>query len=643
MKNRLSIFLCALCAFAVLFFFAFSPFAVFPLRTLSAWAAAYDFFVTTDVSAGDVVVWDSTTAYGVKTTNVEGANTVAGVAAETVSAGNDCTIRQDGGRVTVNVTGAVTKGQWLVTSTALGKAKGVDTLQAGIFARAITDAGTPVAGQVYASVDMGYLGYVTGAVGEANTASNQGAGGVGPFDTKSGVDLQFRNLNAGSSKVSLTLDAGNKEIDVDVNEGNITHDNLSGAGANTHAQIDTHIADADKHREINDSGTAATDLWSADKINTELAGKTDTDHSHTESDISDLDHDAQNVLGKAFDDTGLADTKIWKYDSASQTWKLSDDAGAAGGEANTASNLGAGVGVYEGKSGADLQFNSLVAGSTKLSISEDDPNDEIDIDVNEENIIHQNLSGVGTNSHAQIDTHIADAGKHREINDSGAGATELWSADKINTELDAKCDWNISERFFYFYEFLSNSLTSPWNTDTAGGGSLAAQDQIGGVVRLNTGTAQYDYVTLALGTDSISFLNVTQNIIYEARVKANITDDIAVNAGIAALTGLGGADHRIYFKAQYSDNSGLYVCVMDDISTEHTYNTSVDPSSWHVLRIEASSSAVSFYIDGNLQQTFNSDIPTGNLMPAFKAIQAKASGGVSGYLDVDAVYVEQDR
>lgn len=58
----------------------------------------------------------------------------------------------------------------------------------------------------------------------------------------------------------------------------------------TAAQARTHIDDADKHREINDAGTAATDLWSADKITTALASKSDTGHSHSEDDITDLDH-----------------------------------------------------------------------------------------------------------------------------------------------------------------------------------------------------------------------------------------------------------------------------------------------------------------------------------------------------------------
>ena len=45
-------------------------------------------------------------------------------------------------------------------------------------------------------------------------------------------------------------------------------------------------------------------------------------------------------------------------------WRATDQ-GAAGivyGEANTASNLGAGTGVYASKSGTDLRFKSLVAG-----------------------------------------------------------------------------------------------------------------------------------------------------------------------------------------------------------------------------------------------------------------------------------------
>lgn len=72
------------------------------------------------------------------------------------------------------------------------------------------------------------------AGGEVNTASNVGAGGVGVFKQKTGVNLEFRNINAGSSKISVTNDTGNNEIDVDVVEANIVHDNLSGFSTNRH-------------------------------------------------------------------------------------------------------------------------------------------------------------------------------------------------------------------------------------------------------------------------------------------------------------------------------------------------------------------------------------------------------------------------
>ena len=61
-----------------------------------------------------------------------------------------------------------------------------------------------------------------GGSGEANTASNVGVGGVGLYDAKTGVNIDLRNINAGSSKVTVTLDAPNKEVDIDVVVANLT-------------------------------------------------------------------------------------------------------------------------------------------------------------------------------------------------------------------------------------------------------------------------------------------------------------------------------------------------------------------------------------------------------------------------------------
>ncbi|MCB9197951.1 MAG: hypothetical protein H6600_05780 [Flavobacteriales bacterium] len=62
--------------------------------------------------------------------------------------------------------------------------------------------------------------------GEANTASNQGLGGVGPYIQKTGVDLEFKNLNTNSSSISITDDVANNEIDIDFDPSVLSIDEL---------------------------------------------------------------------------------------------------------------------------------------------------------------------------------------------------------------------------------------------------------------------------------------------------------------------------------------------------------------------------------------------------------------------------------
>lgn len=79
--------------------------------------------------------------------------------------------------------------------------------------------------------------------GESNTAANVGDAGVGVFKQKSGINLEFKNLNARSNRIIVADDTANNEIDLDVEEVNLVHQNIGGAGTNTHAQVDTHLAD----------------------------------------------------------------------------------------------------------------------------------------------------------------------------------------------------------------------------------------------------------------------------------------------------------------------------------------------------------------------------------------------------------------
>ena len=51
-------------------------------------------------------------------------------------------------------------------------------------------------------------------------------GGVGVFEGKNGVDLEFRNVIAKSSKIAVTEHVANNEIEIDVAEGNLSLANL---------------------------------------------------------------------------------------------------------------------------------------------------------------------------------------------------------------------------------------------------------------------------------------------------------------------------------------------------------------------------------------------------------------------------------
>jgi hypothetical protein len=64
--------------------------------------------------------------------------------------------------------------------------------------------------------------------GEINTASNVGVGGIGVFKQKTDLNFEFKNINAGSSKVTVTDDPDNNEVDIDVNPANILLQTLGG-------------------------------------------------------------------------------------------------------------------------------------------------------------------------------------------------------------------------------------------------------------------------------------------------------------------------------------------------------------------------------------------------------------------------------
>ena len=189
--------------------------------------------------------------------------------------------------------------------------------------------------------------------GEDNTASNVGTGGVGLFDSKVGVDLQFKNINSGSNKVSITNDVANKEVDIDVNEGNLDINNIGGSpldvanggtGVATLTAGNVLVGDG-----INDVQTLKT-APSGDFVGTtdtqSLTNKTITDSSNTV-----VANQLRTTTGTVTVDTAVAPTIGQALVATSATeaaWQTVPDQG----EDNTASNVGTGgVGLFDAKVG----------------------------------------------------------------------------------------------------------------------------------------------------------------------------------------------------------------------------------------------------------------------------------------------------
>lgn len=126
-------------------------------------------------------------------------------------------------------------------------------------------------GQYLKTDGAGTLSFATVTPGETNTCSNVGTGGVGVFKQKSTYDFEFKKINAGSSKITITDDTGNSEVDIDL--GTVALTDLSNCSTSSLATGDLLVFNGtnfvnvavgtDGQSLVADSGEAAGVAWSS--------------------------------------------------------------------------------------------------------------------------------------------------------------------------------------------------------------------------------------------------------------------------------------------------------------------------------------------------------------------------------------------
>ena len=216
--------------------------------------------------------------------------------------------------------------------------------------------------------------------GEANTASNKGTAGVGVYKQKTGTDLELRSVNAGSNKVTVTLDDANNEIDIDADASEIVTSTTVGAA--------TAVMDSDFSGTEGFMRKTGDETYEVIKCNLAAAA----------APTADEDTDDGYAIGSTWIDT-TADKAYVCVDASSgaAVWIETSVTGGSGGETNTASNVGtAGVGVYKQKTGTDLELRSVNTGSNKVTVTLDDANNEIDIDADASEIVTSTTVGAAT-------------------------------------------------------------------------------------------------------------------------------------------------------------------------------------------------------------------------------------------------------
>lgn len=199
-----------------------------------------------------------------------------------------------------------------------------------------------------------------------------------------------------------------------------SHTSLSDVGSNTHAQIDTAITNSANH-----------------------ISSTSNPHSVDIDDVTPTTTKGDLIVQNGANAVRLAvgtNDYVLTADSAEATG-LKWAAASGSGETNTASSQGTGTSIFYQKSGIDLQFNAIKSENNRLSVALDGVTHDVELTVNESNIDHTNLANVGSNSHATIDSHIANTANPHSVDETDILPDQTGNSGKYLTTNGTVSSW----------------------------------------------------------------------------------------------------------------------------------------------------------------------------------------------------------
>ena len=299
------------------------------------------------------------------------------------------------------------------------------------------------------------------SVGESNTGSNVGAG-AGIYKDKSGTALRFKSLIAGSNLAispagdTITIDALTDSISflglidvpdsytadyfVKVNSGGTAVEFVALAAVASSGDYDdlsnlpslAAVATSGDYDDLDNKPAIPVNIEDLTNVHvstmpddddvlsweggnqkwvprtlTDLVGISELIEDGTPTLGGNLNLNTYSIISESNADITIApdgdgaiilDGLNWPTSDGSDGQVLTTDgegnlswSSVSSGQTNTASNVGDGVGVYKNKSGVDLVFKSITAGSNKVTITSN--TDDVAIDVVEANLTLTNFGG----------------------------------------------------------------------------------------------------------------------------------------------------------------------------------------------------------------------------------------------------------
>jgi len=391
-------------------------------------------------------------------------------------------------------------------------------IPAGIDHQSLTGAGTNTHTQIDTHIANTSIHFSTGAI--AITASQ-----VTDF-SEAAQDAVFNAVTATSSIVPTYDDTANS-FSLAVLAAGINHQSLTGAGTNTHAQIDTHIADATIH-------------FTQGAI------------SITASQVSNFTEAAQDAVFNAVTATSSISVS---YDDTANSFSLSvipagiDHQSLTGAGTNTHTQIDAHIastGIHFLQSAISItasqvsDFNeaaqdaigTVLTATSSITPNYNDTTGAFSFAVIPAGIDHQSLTGAGTNTHTQIDTHIANSSIHFSTGAIAITASQVTdfneaAQDAIGTMLTTTAtitpDYNDTTGAFSFSVIPAGIDASSLTCAHASGAVLFSN----GSKILGTATEFYwDNSTSALSIGQQSSSLVVNSITVQAKLTVDMTSDL---------------------------------------------------------------------------------------------------------------------